>query len=631
MRGKEMLFKIWLAPRWSHYAVTLAAVICCTIIRILLNPILGGSINLVWFTMPVAIAAFVGGLMPGMLGITLSMVIGVNMFVVGSEQWSRNPTLSMVGVASFGAIWLFICIVCDIMRNTAIGFRQVARERDQSENRFVSILSGISDGFCAVSRDYEVLHTNRAFRDLLGLQEDVNGASLWSLLSEKSHPAIRSQLDLALATGKPVLFDDQITTDERFFHIRGFPNHQGLFVYVQDITARRDLEMRREELLDEERKARSEAEEANRLKDEFVATVSHELRTPLTTILGWSELLGRKAQNNPEFGEGLAIIERSTRLQAQLIEDLLDVSRLTTGKLRLDLEVMDLSEVISDAVKAARSEAAAKHIQIVSKLGTDEVFVKGDASRLGQVVSNLISNALKFSPENQEVTVALTATDDKAIITVTDRGIGIDADNMPIIFDRFRQANASITRKHGGLGLGLAIVKQITELHGGDVSAESEGLGKGSTFRVVLPLTKLTLPTGEPTARQESLAKIEGLNILVVDDDDATRTLLTALLTDSGASVTSAPNAIDALRELDETSPEIIVSDIGMPEMDGYEFMKTVRGRGLKIPSIALTAFSRDEDRKRALDSGFQEHMAKPIDVDRLLSTILKLSEATTP
>lgn len=631
MRGKEMLFKIWLAPRWSHYAVTLAAVICCTIIRILLDPILGGSINLVWFTMPVAIAAFVGGLMPGMLGITLSMVIGVNMFVVGSEQWSRNPTLSMVGVASFGAIWLFICIVCDIMRNTAIDFRQVARERDQSENRFVSILSGISDGFCAVSRDYEVLHTNRAFRDLLGLQEDVNGASLWSLLSEKSHPAIRSQLDLALATGKPVLFDDQITTDERFFHIRGFPNHQGLFVYVQDITARRDLELRREELLDEERKARSEAEEANRLKDEFVATVSHELRTPLTTILGWSELLGRKAQNNPEFGEGLAIIERSTRLQAQLIEDLLDVSRLTTGKLRLDLEVMDLSEVISDAVKAARSEAAAKHIQIVSKLGTDEVFVKGDASRLGQVVSNLISNALKFSPENQEVTVALTATDDKAIITVTDRGIGIDADNMPIIFDRFRQANASITRKHGGLGLGLAIVKQITELHGGDVSAESEGLGKGSTFRVVLPLTKLTLPTGEPTARQESLAKIEGLNILVVDDDDATRTLLTALLTDSGASVTSAPNAIDALRELDETSPEIIVSDIGMPEMDGYEFMKTVRGRGLKIPSIALTAFSRDEDRKRALDSGFQEHMAKPIDVDRLLSTILKLSEATTP
>lgn len=631
MRGKEMLFKIWLAPRWSHYAVTLAAVICCTIIRILLDPVLGDSIQLVWFTIPVAIACFVGGLMPGMLGITLSMVIGVNMFVVGSEQWNKNPTLSMIGVASFGAIWLFICFVCDIMRNTAIGFRQVARERDQSESRFVSILSGISDGFCAVSRDFEVLHTNRAFRDLLGLQEDVNGASLWSLLSEKSHPAIRSQLDLALATGKPVLFDDQITTDERYFHIRGFPNHQGLFVYVQDVTARRDLEMRREELLDEERKARSEAEEANRLKDEFVATVSHELRTPLTTILGWSELLGRKAQNNPDYGEGLAIIERSTRLQAQLIEDLLDVSRLTTGKLRLDLEVMDLSEVISDAVKAARSAAALKDIQIVSNLGADEVFIKGDASRLGQVVSNLISNALKFSPENQEVTVALTTSEDKAIITVTDRGIGIDAENMPIIFDRFRQANASITRKHGGLGLGLAIVKQITELHGGEVGAESEGLGKGSTFRVVLPLTKMTLPTGLPIPRQESLAKIEGLNILVVDDDDATRTLLTALLTDSGANVISAPNAGDALRELEETSPEIIVSDIGMPDMDGYEFMKTVRDRGLKIPSIALTAFSRDEDRKRALASGFQEHMAKPIDVDRLLSTILKLSETATP
>ncbi len=629
MRGKEVLFKIWLAPRWSHYAVTLAAVICCTIIRILLAPVLGDSIQLVWFTIPVGIACFIGGLAPGMLGITLSMLIGVNMFVIGSNQWRVNPTMSMVAVGSFGAIWLFICFVCDIMRNTAIGFRHVARERDQSENRFVSILSGISDGFCAVSRDFEVLHTNRAFRDLLGLQEDVNGTSLWSLLSEKSHPAIRSQLDTALATGKPVLFDDQITTDDRFFHIRGFPNNQGLFVYVQDITARRDLEVRREELLNEERRARSEAEEANRLKDEFVATVSHELRTPLTTILGWSELLGRKAQDNPEYGEGLAIIERSTRLQAQLIEDLLDVSRLTTGKLRLDLEIMDLAEVVSDAVKSARSASALKHIQIVSKLGSDEVFVKGDASRLGQVVSNLISNALKFSPENQEVTVELSSTETTATITVKDRGIGIDPEIMPIIFDRFRQANASITRKHGGLGLGLAIVKQITELHGGEVLVESEGLGKGSTFRIVLPRTKLTLPIGLPEP-QGSLAKIEGLNILVVDDDEATRTLLTVLLTDSGAHVTSAQNAIDALRELDENPPEIILSDIGMPDMDGYEFMKTVRDRGLRVPSIALTAFSREEDRVRALDSGFQEHMAKPIDVDRLLSTILKLSEAAT-
>lgn len=629
MKGNELLFKLWLAPRWWHYAITLIAVIGCTVLRILLTPWIGDKIQLLWFSIPIGIACFIGGFWPGMLAISMSMTIGIRMFVLGSESWANDRMTSYVTIGSFAAIWLFICFVCDIMRNAAISYREASNERDQSENRFGAILSGISDGFCALSRDYEVLHTNRAFRDLLKVEETADRAPLWALLSEKSHPNIKRQLDLALATGKPGMFDDSLTDDDRYFHIRAFPNRQGLFVYIQDVTDRRLLEQGREELLAEERRARSEAEQANRLKDEFVATVSHELRTPLTTILGWSEILGRKAQQHKEFADGLAAIERSTRHQAQLIEDLLDVSRLATGKLRLDLEIVDLSEIVSDAVKAARAPAAIKHIEIRTSLGPDEILIRADSIRLTQVVSNLISNALKFSPENEVVEVSITRAEGTATISVSDHGIGIDPDIMPIIFDRFRQANASITRQHGGLGLGLAIVKQITELHGGHVEAVSEGLGKGSTFRVTLPISKLMPPMMKdlPLSDHPTAVRVEGLDILVVDDDESTRNLLTVLLTDSGGVVRAASSAHEALRQIEEGPiPRIIVSDIGMPEMDGYQMMRRLRDGGVDVPSIALTAFSRQEDRDQALASGYQEHLTKPIDVDRLLATINRLT-----
>ena len=393
----------------------------------------------------------------------------------------------------------------------------------------------------------------------------------------------------------------------------------------------------RENLLIAERAARAEAERASRMKDEFLATVSHELRTPLNAILGWSQLVRRESMDEADRRHGLETIERNARAQTQLIEDLLDMSRIVSGKLRLDVQPVEPSTFIEAAVETVRPAAEAKGIRLVEVLDPSAGPVSGDPSRLQQVVWNLLSNAIKFTPRGGRVEVVLRRVDSQVELSVDDTGCGIRADFLDHVFERFRQFDGSTTRQFGGLGLGLAIVKHLVELHGGTVRAASPGEGLGSTFTVMLPVTAVRSRPDRvrPDFRLEldgverDTPSLRGVKVLAVDDEPDARELVTRMLADCGADVRSSGSAAEALRELEQFSPDVLISDIGMPVMDGYELLRHVRSLGGRIPAIALTAFARSEDRTRALRAGYLAHVAKPVEPAELIATVASLAGLT--
>ena len=389
-----------------------------------------------------------------------------------------------------------------------------------------------------------------------------------------------------------------------------------------------------------------EAEAANRTKDEFLATMSHELRTPMTAILGWAQLMRSKALSETDFSHALEIVERNARAQTKLIDDLLDISRIITGKLRLDVRVVDLAGVVESAVDALRPTAEARAIRLQSLIDPQASPVSGDTDRLQQVVWNLVSNAIKFTPRGGRVQVRLERVDSHVEITVSDSGRGISAEFLPHVFDRFRQADGSTTRKQGGLGLGLSIVRQLVELHGGTVSVESAGEGQGATFSVQLPsmVTRRRSDAGDferrrhPTAGGDDTTfdcppSLVGLRVLVVDDEADTRGLLRTVLERCGSEVTLAGSAAEALVSFAQSKPDVLISDIGMPEEDGYELIGKMRALGVgqpgRIPAVALTAYARVEDRVRALNAGFQVHMPKPIEPAELVAVVASLAGRT--
>jgi PAS domain S-box-containing protein len=383
-----------------------------------------------------------------------------------------------------------------------------------------------------------------------------------------------------------------------------------------------------------------EAREANRLKDEFLATVSHELRTPLTAILGWAHMLRTGQLDSGSAASAFETIERNARAQSQLIDDLLDVSRAITGKLRIDVRPVDPNSFIEAAVEAVRPAAEAKGVRVQRVVDTGLVSVSGDPVRLQQVVWNLLSNAIKFTPRGGRVQVRMERVNSHVEIAVSDTGAGVSADFLPHVFDRFRQADQKTTRRHGGLGLGLAIVRHLVELHGGTVRAESPGEGQGSTFRVLLPVAPVYVSESSegrvhPAARDtlppfECPDRLDGLRVLVVDDEPDTRDMLKAGLGQCGARVTSVGSAAEALASLSEEPPDVLISDIGMPDVDGYELIKKVRAlpaeRGGKVPAIALTAYARTEDRMHALRAGYQMHVPKPVELAELAAVTASLA-----
>jgi signal transduction histidine kinase/ActR/RegA family two-component response regulator len=391
----------------------------------------------------------------------------------------------------------------------------------------------------------------------------------------------------------------------------------------------------RQNMLMRERVARDEAEHLSAMKDEFLATLSHELRTPLNAILGWASMLQRGVKDEATLRRGLDAIERNARAQGQLIDDLLDMSRIVAGTLRLDVQMVDLAKVIEAALGTVQPAAMAKKIELRTDLHENARMVLGDPGRLQQVLWNLLSNAVKFTPNGGIVQVELAYADEQATIRVLDSGIGIDPDFLPHVFDRFRQQDASITRQHGGLGLGLAIVRQLVELHGGTIAVGSPGQGAGTTFTLCLPLAqplaaappgRTSAPEVHAQAPEDRLADLSGLKVLVVDDAPDTLDVLEQILRHSGAATVTATNAGKALALLEQERPDVIVSDIGMPEVDGFELMRRIRRRGPDaggaIPAIALTAFTRQDDRSKALQAGFDDYLAKPVEAGALVQRI---------
>jgi len=379
-------------------------------------------------------------------------------------------------------------------------------------------------------------------------------------------------------------------------------------------------------------KAFIQVEEASRLKDEFLATVSHELRTPLNAVLGWTTLLRSSRLDPGGRKRALETIERNARSQQQLVEDLLDVSRAISGKLRLDARPVNPRTFIDEAVEALRPTAQARQIRVTQAIESGLNDVYGDPARLRQIVWNLLSNAIKFSSTGGRVRINARRVGSSLELSVKDKGQGIAAEFVPYVFDRFRQADMTTTRAHGGLGLGLAIVRQLVELHSGTVRVTSAGLGRGATFTVTLPLVTHHRPAksnGNVANETKISQSLKGVRVLVVDDEIDTRDLLKTVLSKQGARVTTAASAVAALGLLSRVKPHVLISDIGMPGTDGYALMRRVRAlpieRGGNIPAVALTAYAREQDRKRAIDAGYQIHLTKPIEITQLSASVAHL------
>ena len=421
----------------------------------------------------------------------------------------------------------------------------------------------------------------------------------------------------------------------------------GTLTIIEDVTERvaREAELQaqieaRSRLLSSEKLARSEAERANRLKDEFLATISHELRNPLNAIMGWAHMLrlGKLTDANTE--RAVETIYRNAKSQAQLVADLLDVSRIISGKLRLDVGAVDLLFVVNAAIDSIRPAADAKGIRLQTTLDPTAGPISGDADRLQQIVWNLLTNAVKFTPRGGRIQVKAQRIDSHVEIVVSDSGVGISKEFLPYVFDRFRQADATSTRIHGGLGLGLSIVRQLVDLHGGSISVESEGEGKGATFTITLPFVGVVsnLKEAEPShpihsddmISFEGLPSLQGLKVLVVDDEADTRELIREVLKECGSEVITSRSVAEALEALEQHKPDILISDLGMPDEDGYSLISKIRAlpseRGGHIPAAALTAYARAEDRMRVLRSGFQFHLPKPVDSAELVTVVASLA-----
>ncbi|HEX2270010.1 MAG TPA: ATP-binding protein [Pyrinomonadaceae bacterium] len=422
---------------------------------------------------------------------------------------------------------------------------------------------------------------------------------------------------------------------------------------ARDITEQRQARKALDEAYEAANRARSEAEQAaaekerlykqaeesSRLKEEFLATISHELRTPLSAVLGWTRMLRLGQLSEEDKTKALDTIERNARAQAQLIDDLLDVSRIVTGKLRMDVRPSDPNGFIDAAVEAVRPAAEAKGVRVQKVIDTGALSIPGDPVRLQQVVWNLLSNAIKFTPRGGRVQIRSERVNSHLEIVVSDTGQGIPADFLPHVFDRFRQADQKTSRKHGGMGLGLAIVRHLVELHGGTVRASSEGMGQGATFTVMLPISPIyqvdaSAGRVHPGARDllpapDNADRLDGLSILVVDDEPDTRDLLKKGLEYCGAQVRLAGSASEALAALDANVPDVLISDIGMPEVDGYDLIRRVRetqtDKG-RVAAIALTAYTRVEDRLQALRAGYDMHVPKPVELTELVAVAASLT-----
>jgi PAS domain S-box-containing protein len=529
---------------------------------------------------------------------------------------------------------------------TLIGFSKVMRDMTErnrlteERDRFFTLSL---DLLCIVHLDGRFQRVNPAFEKVLGFsEEELLAMSLFDLVHQEDRVQTQDGYD-KLAQGEPTsLMENRLRCKDgnyKWFAWSYYPVPEDdlAFGVGRDVTELKQIH----HIL---RSRADELEEANRVKDEFLATLSHELRTPLTSILGWSRLLRANQLSESDRERAIQIIQRNAEAQAKLIEDLLEVSRIITGKLRIELQPVTLPAIVETVVSSFAPAFDAKSLQLETAIDPAAGPILGDPARLQQIVSNLLSNAIKFTPERGRIEVRLQRIDSNARLEVRDTGVGIEAAELPHIFERFRQADSSNVRAHGGLGLGLAIVDYLVRQQGGAVSVESEGPGKGATFIVELPLTSSEVVTSAAgrvdlfsdqahvmLANSETFAEqtLKDLRILVVEDDTDTRELLKTILERCGAEVCAVISSNAALAAMTESIPNVLISDIGMSGESGYDLIKKVRAldpeRGGRVPAVALTAYAAAADRRQALLAGFQTHLAKPVEADELLAVIASL------
>lgn len=498
-------------------------------------------------------------------------------------------------------------------------------------------------GLSILDRDLRFVRINKRLAEINGYPVETHiGKTIRELLPDLADSA-EQILRPILETGQPKL-NIEIRGEtpaqpgveriwlEHFLPLKNGEEVIGISVVCEEITERKQAEVEREQLLQREQAAREEAEKANRIKDEFLAVLSHELRSPLNPILGWSKLLQTQQFDQATTKRALETIERNAKVQVQLIEDLLDISRIIRGKLSLNVQPVSLETIIQAAIETVNLSAQAKSIKIKTIFEPEVGQVSGDSSRLQQVVWNLLSNAVKFTPEGGEIEVGLQSIGSKVQISVKDSGKGISSDFLPHVFDYFRQEDSATTRRFGGLGLGLAIVRHLVELHGGTVAADSLGEGQGATFMVRLPILQ---PQNHSSEQEKSIpslfsASLQGVRILVVDDDADILELVEFILQQAGANVRVAASATEAFKQFEDFLPNLLICDIGMPEIDGYMLMRQLRKlpseqKG-KIKAIALTAYAAEIDRQQVLAAGFDLHLAKPVEPEILVDAIANLT-----
>jgi PAS domain S-box-containing protein len=496
-----------------------------------------------------------------------------------------------------------------------------------AEREWRLTFEAISDGACFVDREGAISRCNARFGTLVGATGTLTGRRIRSVL-EPVLGAISAELDAGEAP-----WTRDVPVGDRWLRLTATPvpaeimGSAGKVWIVTDITEHKRVGEMSARLLAVEQQARAQAEAANRTKDEFLAVLSHELRTPLTSMLGWLRMLRTGRLDAAGVERAYDVLERSTRLQAQIVEDLLDVSRIISGKMLLALTPVSLPAVVEAAVDSQRAAAAGKRLAITTEIDPAARLV-ADAGRLQQVFVNLVSNAVKFTPPGGHITIRGVVAGRSVAVSVSDTGRGMTPDILPYVFEPFRQAEGAHSRVHTGLGLGLAIVRHLVELHGGTVTVGSEGPERGSTFTVTLPADiEASATTLDPAdVRELRGADLRGLRVLVVEDEGDTRDILDVLLRESGAEVQAVPDAEAAMRALRSRPPDVLISDIGMPEMDGYDLIRQVRrlapDAGGRIPAIALTAFAHGSDHREALRAGYDRHLAKPVDAVTLTRTV---------
>ncbi|HEX8186505.1 MAG TPA: ATP-binding protein [Blastocatellia bacterium] len=519
--------------------------------------------------------------------------------------------------------------------------RSLRVEAEASRQRVNRILESITDAFLALDHDWRITDVNQRMTTILGKSRDeIIGHVIWEMCPETVGNDFYEHYQRAKREQAPVHFEEvSCIAPGRWFEVHAYPVEEGLAVYFRDITDRKQVEQQREQLLAHEQKARKIAEEANQLKDDFLATLSHEMRTPLNAIIGWADLLKSGERGTEFLSHAVEVITRNAKMQSQLIEDILDVSRIIAGKFQLDTRLVELVPIIDNTIESARPSAEAKGIRLTTSIDSSLGVVFCDPVRLQQAVWNLLANAIKFTPRSGQVEVSLERDGASARLSVKDTGEGISPEFLPYVFDRFRQNDSSYARKHSGLGLGLAIAHHIVQLHGGTIEAHSEGEGQGATFTIRLPLASENL---EPAylhqeeaerarrAADQNVPRLVGLQVLIVEDDPDMREALGIILKSEGASIKVTATVKEGFEVLESWKPDVLVSDIGMPGEDGFALIEKLRlltpERGGQIPAIALTGYAGTQDGDRVLLAGFQKYLAKPAQLEDLIEAIAGLA-----